>query len=125
MFAVKVEPHRAILEPDYFQKMIEIAEQTRDDEIERNEAGVPEEKEDEEAEAELIVEEQKESAESTWEELQSMPNDQYLQKTILPVLYQGMKILDQQRPIAPSEYLAMYLLKHQDKIKLPQKPVDE
>jgi len=43
-------------------------------------------------------------------------------KTVLPVLYQGMKIIDQQRPVAPLEYLALYLLKHQDQIKLPAKP---
>ena len=29
-YAVKVEPHRAILEPDYFIKMIEMAETSRD-----------------------------------------------------------------------------------------------
>jgi hypothetical protein len=45
-YVVKVEPHRAILEPDYFIKQIELAEQNRDDEIERVEAGI-EEKDDE------------------------------------------------------------------------------
>jgi len=39
---VKVEPHRAILEPDYFIKQIEMAEQNRDEEIERVEAGIEE-----------------------------------------------------------------------------------
>lgn len=39
---MKVEPHRAILESDYFIKMIEEAEQARDEEIEKCEAGVPE-----------------------------------------------------------------------------------
>jgi len=34
-YVVKVEPHRAILEPDYFIKCIELAEQKRDEEIER------------------------------------------------------------------------------------------
>ena len=38
-YVVKVEPHRAILEPDYFIKMIEMAEQKRDEEIERIEQG--------------------------------------------------------------------------------------
>lgn len=45
-------------------------------------------------------------------------------KVVLPVLYQGMRIVDQQRPVAPLEYLALYLLKNQDKIKLPKKPED-
>lgn len=118
-YVIKVEPHRAIMEPDYFIKQIEIAEQSRDDEIERVEAGVAEEKGAEaEPTAEPVVE-------SGWEELQRLPNEEYLQKTVLPVLYQAMKIVDQQRPAAPSEYLALYLLKHQDMIKLPQRPADE
>jgi hypothetical protein len=40
MYAIKSEPHRAILEPDYFIKMIELAERSRDEEIERVEAGI-------------------------------------------------------------------------------------
>jgi len=43
---VKVEPHRAILESDYFIKMIEEAEQARDEEIEKQEAGVQEQVEE-------------------------------------------------------------------------------
>lgn len=39
-YVVKVEPHRAILEPDYFIKMIEMAESNRDDEIEKVEMGL-------------------------------------------------------------------------------------
>ena len=53
---------------------------------------------------------------------QSLSNEEYLMKTVLPVLYQGMKIVDQQRPVAPLEYLALYLLKHQDQIKMPSPP---
>jgi len=34
-YVMKVEPHRAILEPDYFIKLIEHAEQQRDLEIDR------------------------------------------------------------------------------------------
>lgn len=40
MYVIKAEPHRAILEPDYFIKMIEQAERSRDEEIERVEAGI-------------------------------------------------------------------------------------
>jgi len=50
-FVVKVEPHRAILESDYFIKMIEEAEQHRDEEIEKVESGVPDEAEAEEEKA--------------------------------------------------------------------------
>lgn len=38
-YVIKVEPHRAILEADYFIKQIELAENSRDLEIERVESG--------------------------------------------------------------------------------------
>lgn len=43
MYVVKVHPHRAILESDYFVKQIEMAEAKRDEEIRRIEAGIAEE----------------------------------------------------------------------------------
>lgn len=45
-------------------------------------------------------------------------------RTVLPVLYQGLKVVDQTRPVAPLEYLALYLLKHQNQVKLPKRPDD-
>ena len=57
-----------------------------------------------------------------WAKMQALPNEEYLMKTVLPVLYQGMRVIDLERPNAPLEYLALYLLKHQDQIKLPPKP---
>ena len=32
-----------------------------------------------------------------------------------------MRVVDLERPAAPLEYLALYLLKHQDMVKLPPK----
>jgi hypothetical protein len=49
-----------------------------------------------------------------WEKLQEMPDSEYLMRTVLPVLYQGMGIVDLERPSAPLEFLALYLLKNQD-----------
>lgn len=112
-YAIQVEPHRAITEVDYFIKMIEAAEQNRDDEIDRIESGQVDPAEEEGATP---------AQDNEWEALQNAPNEEYLMRTVLPVLYQGMKVVDQQRPVAPLEYLAMYLLKHQDQIKLPAKP---
>lgn len=43
MYVVKVHPHRAILEADYFVKLIEKCEIKRDEEIRRTEAGIAEE----------------------------------------------------------------------------------
>lgn len=42
VYVVKVEPHRAILEGDYFIKQIEMVERNRDDEIDREENALPE-----------------------------------------------------------------------------------
>lgn len=103
-YVVKVEPHRAILEGDYFIKMIELAERSRDDEIDRVENGLPDEDEVDEPEEDVV--------QTKWNEYQSLSNEEYLQKTVLPVLYQGMKVIDRDRPEAPLEYLAMYLLKY-------------
>ncbi len=75
---VKVESHRAILEPDYFIKAIEHAELKRTEEIERIESGAL----DQEEEAR-----RQETQFEEWEKLQHTPNDEYLMKTILPVLY--------------------------------------
>ena len=112
-YVVKVEPHRAMMEPDYFIKAIEHAEAKRSEEIEKVESGA--------LDAEEEVRRQENQFEE-WERLQRLPNDEYLMKTILPVLYQGMKVVDLERPEAPLEYLALYLLKHQDQVKLPPKP---
>ena len=62
------------------------------------------------------------SLDNEWEKLQNLPNEEYLMRTVLPVLYQGMRVVDLERPVCPLEYLAVYLLKHQDQIKLPPKP---
>ena len=74
---VKVEPHRAVLEADYFIKLIEMAEQRRDEEIERIEQGLDSEDEGFKAN----------DQENEYEKLQQASNEEYLMKTILPVLY--------------------------------------
>ena len=40
MYVVKTHRHRAVLEPDYFIKMIEVCESKKDDEIKRVEEGI-------------------------------------------------------------------------------------
>lgn len=59
--------------------------------------------------------------ETEWERIQNLPDAEYLMRTVLPVLYQGMSIVDLERPSAPLEFLALHLLKNQDQIKLPPK----
>lgn len=113
MYVVKVHPHRAILENDYFVKQIELCEEKRDEEIRRVEAGIEEEV------YEVVSKSVQEETE--WEKLQKLPDAEYLMKTVLPVLYQGMRVVDLERPNAPLEYLSLYLLKNQDKVTLPPK----
>ena len=121
MYVVKVQPHRAILESEYFIKMIETAEAKRDEEIQRIEAGI----EDEETKTKMGVASMGtlDGGETEWEKIQKLPDAEYLMRTVLPVLYQGMRVVDLERPAAPLEYLSLYLLKHQDMIKLPPKAV--
>jgi len=76
-YVMKVDSHRAVLEPDYFIKLIEQAELARDQEIEKIEQGL---ESDEEHKHEK-------GGQSEWEKLQTLPNEEYLMKTILPVLY--------------------------------------
>lgn len=40
MYVMKVETHKAILEPDYFIKLIQLAVANRDEEIRKEEAGI-------------------------------------------------------------------------------------
>ena len=111
MYVVKAQPARAILESDYFIKMIETAEARRDEEIQRVEAGI-----EEETKTKIGVTStgSVDGVETEWEKIQNLPDAEYLMRTVLPVLYQGMKTVDLERPAAPLEYLSLYLLKHQD-----------
>jgi len=63
--------------------------------------------------------------ETEWEKIQKLPDSDYLMRTVLPVLYQGMRVIDFERPAAPLEYLSIYLLKHSEQIKLPPKIFSE
>ena len=67
LYVVKVEPHRAILEADYFIRQIEAAEQSRDEEVEKVEAGF-DEKEEGTQEAQV----------NDWGLLQASSNEEYL-----------------------------------------------
>lgn len=107
-YVVNVDPLKTVLEPDYYIKMIEECEQNRDTEIKNFNMGILEDLDE--------LKDKEKVTETEWQKLQKMPNDEYLMKTVLPVLYQGMQILEQQRPVAPIEFLAIYLLQNQHKI---------
>lgn len=119
MYVVKVQPHRAIVEGDYFIKAIEVAESKRDEEIRKVEAGIAD------VYAPVVHTDKNAPTETEWEKLQTLADGDYLMKTVLPVLYQGMRVVEMERPNAPLEYLALYLLKNQGQIKLPAKTFSE
>ena len=113
MYVVKVHPHRAILEPEYFIKKYEDADEKRDIEIQRVESGIEEEADLSPSAKMATAQDSVIEGEATeWEKIQAMNDVDYLTRTILPVLYQGMRVVDLERPAAPLEYLSLYLLKH-------------
>jgi len=61
------------------------------------------------------LEELADQAAAPEENLQSLPTRQYLDKTVVPVLLEGITALSKERPPKPIEWLASYLLKSKDK----------
>jgi len=47
-------------------------------------------------------------------DMQSLPARAYLDKTVVPILLQGLSALAKERPPNPVEYLATYLMKNSD-----------
>ena len=80
MYVVKVQPHKAITEGDYFIKQIEMCEAARDEEIRKVEAGI-------EGPCHTMEPKKQEVTETEWEKLQKLPDSEYLMRTVLPVLY--------------------------------------
>lgn len=76
-YVVAVETEKAILENDYFFKLIENCEKNRSLEIDKIEKGIS-------------LEEVNDIPKplDPWDQLAALPNREYLSKTILPVLYQ-------------------------------------
>ena len=73
MYVVKVQPHRAITESDYFIKEIEKCEAKRDEEIAKVEAGI-----DDEDPLPKHISNLKIDEETEWEKLQQLPDAEYL-----------------------------------------------
>lgn len=106
-FIYRVDPYRAIVEADYFFKSILTCEENWNEDIRKTEAG------------EGVEEKQSVEEISEWDRLQEAPTEEYLSRAILPVLLPALQVLDIERPDDPIPFLALYLLKHQDMIKMP------
>ena len=85
MYVIKVHPHRAILEPEYFIKKYEDADEKRDLEIQRVESGI--EDEATQAKQSTLQDSVIEGEATEWEKIQSMNDADCLMRTVLPVLY--------------------------------------
>eukprot|EP00038_Savillea_parva_P018097 m.22405 g.22405 ORF g.22405 m.22405 type:complete len:106 (+) comp3983_c0_seq1:46-363(+) len=58
---------------------------------------------------------EQEMATSTAPDIRTIPVRQYLDKTVVPVLNEGLAELSKTRPDQPVEWLAAYLLKNKDR----------
>lgn len=93
-FLVKVDPIKAVQDQDYFFRAIEKCEKTRQDEIEMIEK-VINGKKDEELDEHLLLKES--------------PDSEYLRKTVFPLLYPALQVLEMERPNDPLSFIALYL----------------
>lgn len=109
-FLWRVDPYKAVAETNYFYHALQVCEEARNEEIRKLEAG--------ETSQEEVVEE----TQSEWELLQSASTQDYLSRVIIPVLLPALQVVDIQRPQDPVSFMAHYILKHQDRVKLPAKP---
>lgn len=106
-YVVRADIYKACMEHDYFIKKIEECERRRDQEIERLQMGALSEDDNH---AEVV---------DNWDKT----NEQYLLKTIMPLLYQGMNFIATERPQNPIEFLALYMLQNQHLVNIPKAKV--
>ncbi|CAI2366689.1 unnamed protein product [Moneuplotes crassus] len=113
-YVVRANIYEAIKDEDYFLKTIAKCERARDREIERLQDGILSSEDEEE-----------EIPEDKWETLQNLPNEEYLVKTIAPLLYQGLNFISTERPTNPIEFLALYMLQNKHLVDIPKPQVPE
>lgn len=112
-YIVIVDSEKAILENDYFVKRIEECEKRRGEEIENMEKGITSHEEVAQV-----------AKKDEWAILQQLSTNEYLSKAVLPVVYQGLKEIDIERPQDPIKSFAFFLLKNQHLVKLPDRKVE-
>ena len=108
-YVVRANIYDAILEHDYFIKHIETCEKAMDEDIERYQHGIHSEDDEE-----------KQKDEDEWESLMNLPNEEYIMRTVAPLLYQGLNLIATERPKNPIEFLSLYMLQNQHLVKIPK-----
>jgi hypothetical protein len=96
-FVVDVEPYRAIVDINYFNNKIEECVNNRKNEILKMQGKQPPDiKHDENFNLE--------------EEIKKLPGDIYLQRTVLPLLYNALSICEIMRPSDPIAFISNFML---------------
>lgn len=109
-YFIKVDPIDCIKQQDFFIKAIERCEENMAQSIKQIEEGIDDEK---------VKDEEKDS----WQELQDSSNSEYLRKTVYPLLYPALQIIERERPNDPLSFIALYMLKNKQLVNLPKKKV--
>ncbi|KRW98922.1 hypothetical protein PPERSA_09447 [Pseudocohnilembus persalinus] len=110
-YTVKVDLIDVLKEPDFFMKQIDACEKIRQQEIENIEKGINQEFEQEQS-----------IKKSDFEILQEQTDSEYLKKTVIPLLHPALKLVDIERPVDPISFIALYCLKNQHRVRIPQPP---
>ena len=58
--------------------------------------------------------------EDEWEDLMKLSNEEYIMRTVAPLLYQGLNMIATERPKNPIEFLSLYMLQNQHLVKIPK-----
>ena len=103
-FVVSVEPHKAVIDINYYFKKVEECINNRKSELLKMQAkDIP-----------LIPKDINLNFEK---EMQKLPGDTYLEMTILPLLHNAINMCDMIRPPDPITFIANFMLINKDKAK--------
>ena len=103
-FLVNIEPYRAIVDSNYFNNKIEECINNRKNEILKLEG-----------KEEVKIEE--EEGFDPQSEMSKLPNDIYLQSTVLPLLHNALTMVEKLRPDDPIGYIAHFMLTNKNTVK--------
>jgi len=111
-YVIPVDKIEVLKDQDFFIKAIERCETALTERIKSIEEGVDAVKEGSELRDE-------------WKELQESKDSEYLRRTVYPLLYPALQILERERPNDPLSFIALYLLKNKHLVTLPKPPAPQ
>ena len=99
-FLVNVEPYRAIVDMNYFNNKVEECINNRKEELLKMQGKNIFDKTEEEID--------------TVNEMSKLPNDIYLESTVLPLLHNALTMCEKLRPDDPIGYIAHFMLRNKN-----------